>query len=45
MYVRSDYYIEEVNFLNVEWSTKLEERLQSANIILAADGKLNNSIF
>lgn len=45
MYVRSNYYIEEVNFLNTEWSKKLEERLQSANIILAADGKLNNSIF
>ncbi|KAL0103413.1 hypothetical protein PUN28_017585 [Cardiocondyla obscurior] len=36
-YVKSNYRIEEVNFLNVEWSKKLEERLQSANIILAAD--------
>lgn len=44
-YVRSNYHIEEVNFLNTEWSKKLEERLQSADIILAADGKFNNSIF
>lgn len=36
-YVRSNYHIEEVNFLNTEWSKKLEERLQSADIILAAD--------
>lgn len=44
-YVRSSYNIEEVNFLNLEWSKKLEEKLQSANIVLAADGKFNNSIF
>ncbi|EFN60213.1 Uncharacterized protein C16orf68 [Camponotus floridanus] len=36
-YVRSGYHIEEVNFLNLRWSNKLEEKLQSANIILAAD--------
>lgn len=41
-YVRSGYHIEEVNFLNLRWSKKLEEKLQSANIILAADGKFNN---
>lgn len=45
MYVRSNYHIVEVNFLNLEWSKKLEKRLQSANVVLAADGKLNNSIF
>jgi len=39
-YVKSSYHIEEVNFLNLEWPKKLEERLQSANIVLAADGKL-----
>jgi len=39
MYVRSSYHIEEVNFLNLEWPKKLEKRLQSANIVLAADGK------
>lgn len=44
-YVRSGYRIEEVNFLNLGWTKKLEERLQSANIILAADGKFNNSVF
>ncbi|XP_070158868.1 methyltransferase-like protein 22 [Polyergus mexicanus] len=37
LYVRSGYCIEEVNFLNLGWTKKLEERLQSANIILAAD--------
>ncbi|XP_011861497.1 PREDICTED: methyltransferase-like protein 22 isoform X2 [Vollenhovia emeryi] len=37
VYVRSNYHIEEVNFLNLEWSKKLEERLQSANVVLAAD--------
>ena len=36
-YVRSGYHIEEVNFLNLGWSKKLEEKLQSANIVLAAD--------
>ncbi|XP_071629169.1 methyltransferase-like protein 22 isoform X1 [Temnothorax longispinosus] len=36
-YVRSNYRIEEVNFLNLQWSKKLEERLQSANVVLAAD--------
>jgi len=45
MYVRSGFHIEEVNFLNLEWPKKLEEKLQSANIVLAADGKLNNCIF
>lgn len=44
-YVRSGYHIEEVNFLNLGWSKKLEEKLQSANIVLAADGKFNNSVF
>lgn len=38
-YIKSEYHIEEVNFLNLRWSKELEERLQSANIILAADGK------
>lgn len=37
-YVKSNYHIEEVNFLNLGWPKKLEERLQNANIILAADG-------
>ncbi|XP_011061470.1 PREDICTED: methyltransferase-like protein 22 [Acromyrmex echinatior] len=36
-YVRSGFHIEEVNFLNLEWPKKLEEKLQSANIVLAAD--------
>ncbi|XP_018340914.1 PREDICTED: methyltransferase-like protein 22 isoform X2 [Trachymyrmex septentrionalis] len=36
-YVRSGFHIEEVNFLNLEWPNKLEEKLQSANIVLAAD--------
>ncbi|XP_072763661.1 methyltransferase-like protein 22 isoform X2 [Anoplolepis gracilipes] len=36
-YVRSGYHIKEVNFLNLGWSKKLEEKLQSANIVLAAD--------
>ncbi|XP_011163804.1 methyltransferase-like protein 22 isoform X2 [Solenopsis invicta] len=36
-YVKSSYHIEEVNFLSLEWSKKLEEKLQSANIVLAAD--------
>lgn len=37
-HVRCSYRIEEVNFLDLGWSTRLEERLQNANIILAADG-------
>ncbi|KAL6265176.1 hypothetical protein P5V15_005261 [Pogonomyrmex californicus] len=37
MYVKSGFHIEEVNFLNLEWPKKLEERLQSASVILAAD--------
>ncbi|XP_018370565.1 PREDICTED: methyltransferase-like protein 22 isoform X2 [Trachymyrmex cornetzi] len=36
-YIRSGFHIEEVNFLNLEWPKKLEEKLQSANIVLAAD--------
>ncbi|XP_011708072.1 PREDICTED: methyltransferase-like protein 22 isoform X2 [Wasmannia auropunctata] len=36
-YVRSSYRVEEVNFLNLDWPKKLEERLQSANVVLAAD--------
>ncbi|XP_014473305.1 PREDICTED: methyltransferase-like protein 22 isoform X2 [Dinoponera quadriceps] len=36
-YVRSSYNVEEVNFLDLGWSRRLEERLQEANIVLAAD--------
>ncbi|XP_012231614.2 methyltransferase-like protein 22 isoform X2 [Linepithema humile] len=36
-YIKSGYHVEEVNFLNLEWSKKLEKRLQGANVILAAD--------
>jgi len=39
-YVKSGYHIEEVNFLNLEWPKKLEERLQGASVILAADGEI-----
>ncbi|XP_012527676.1 methyltransferase-like protein 22 isoform X2 [Monomorium pharaonis] len=36
-YIRSSYHIEEVNFLKLEWSKTLEEKLQSADVVLAAD--------
>ncbi|RLU18044.1 hypothetical protein DMN91_010286 [Ooceraea biroi] len=35
--IKSAYRIDEVNFLNLTWSRRLEERLQSASVILAAD--------
>jgi hypothetical protein len=43
-YVKSTYRVEEVDFLNLTWSRKLEEKLQNANVILASDGKFVNSI-